>query len=111
MLQANEERQARRDQEDAEGRDAATRGLRAIGALKVHGKAFSSCLVGLFVMLNPQISTNKSDLASLRKSESENRTFENTSPLLRNITSYESRVSGDKTQREQTVRVSFYHFE
>lgn len=44
MLQANEERQARRDREDVEGRDA-TRGLRAIGALKVHGKAFSSCLV------------------------------------------------------------------
>lgn len=49
MLQANEERQARRDREDAEGRDA-TRGLRAMGALKVRGKAFSSYLIDLFVI-------------------------------------------------------------
>jgi len=53
VLQANEERQARRDREDAKGRDA-TRSLRAMDALKVHGKAFSSYL-GLFVMLILQI--------------------------------------------------------
>lgn len=41
VLQANEERQAKRDGGDAEGRDV-TRGLSAIGALKVYGKAFSS---------------------------------------------------------------------
>lgn len=49
VLQANEERQARRDREDAKGRDT-TRGLRAMGALKVHGKAFSSVASSVYLL-------------------------------------------------------------
>lgn len=70
----------------------ATRGLRAIGALKVHGKGFLLVSrVGLFVMLKPQISTNKSDLTSLRKSESENRTIRIIPRIVAEYHEYETR--------------------
>lgn len=46
VLQANEERQARRDREDTKGRDT-TRGLRT---LKVHGKAFSSVASSVYLL-------------------------------------------------------------